>query len=151
MTHPGFSSHFFGFKDGTCSAAVPFMGDRSTAASGQDIRDRAFAFACRVVNFCDQLHRNGGVGRLMAPQLLNCSTSVAAMLEEARAAESRRDFVSKCCIALKECRESHVRLRISEACRVGEASDAGQLVAEANTLVSIISTIVLNTRRNSQG
>ena len=39
---------------------------------GQDIRDRAFAFACRVVRFCQKLYEGGGVGRLMAPQLLNC-------------------------------------------------------------------------------
>jgi hypothetical protein len=30
----------------------------------------------------------------VAPQIVTCSTSIAAMLEEARAAESRRDFVS---------------------------------------------------------
>ena len=74
--------------------------------NGQDIRDRTFAFACRVVTFCEKLYAQGGVARLMAPQLVSCSTSTAAMLEEARAAESDADFLSKTCVSLKECRES---------------------------------------------
>jgi four helix bundle protein len=116
---------------------------------GQDIRNRAFEFACRVVRFCQRLYDGGGVGRVMAPQLLNSSTSVPSMLEEARAAESRRDFVSKCCISLKECRESHVRLRITEACSIGPQDEARALRIEAGELVAIISAIVRNTKRNS--
>ena len=116
---------------------------------GQDIRDRTFTFACRVVKFSQKLYDQGGIGRVMVPQLVNCSTAVPAMLEEARAAESRRDFVSKCCIALKECRESHVRLRVIEACRLGPTDDGRDLVAEANALVAIIGAIVRNTRHNA--
>src|SRR6185295_16592619 len=116
---------------------------------GQDIRDRTFTFACRVVKFCQKLYEQGGIGRVMAPQLVNCSTSVLAMLEEARAAESRRDFVSKCCVALKECRESHVRLRVVHACRLGPLEESRDLVEEANALVAIIGAIVRNTRRNA--
>jgi four helix bundle protein len=117
--------------------------------SGQDIRDRSFAFACRVVEFCHEVYCAGGVGRILVPQLVNCSTSVAAMLEEARAAESRRDFISKCCITLKECREASTRLRICEACRIGPPEKAHDLVQEAGELVSIIGTIVHNTRRGN--
>jgi four helix bundle protein len=117
--------------------------------NGQDIRDRAFEFACRVVRFCQILYDRGGVGRMMVPQLLSCSTSLPSMLEEARAAESRRDFVSKCCIGLKEGRESQVRLRICEQCRLGPAEEARALCAEAREIVAIVSAIVRNTRRNA--
>src|SRR5690349_3388084 len=93
---------------------------------GHNIRERSFQFACRVVTFCERLVQAGGVARLMAPQLLNCSTSVYGMLEEARAAE-RRDFVSKCSIGLKEIREAHGRLRIHVACRIGPPDEAAAL------------------------
>jgi four helix bundle protein len=83
---------------------------------------------------------------MMVPQLLNCSTSPAGMLEEARAAESTRDFISKCCIGLKELRESWTRLRVMEACRIGPNDRARDLVREANKLVSIVTVIVRNTR-----
>jgi four helix bundle protein len=117
--------------------------------TGQDIRDRSFRFACQIVKFCERLYQIGGVARMMAPQLLNCGTALYAMLEEARAAESRKDFISKCSIGLKEIREAHGRLRIHEACKVGPAEEATALRVEANALVSIVTRIVGNTRMNS--
>jgi len=70
------------------------------------------------------------------------------MLEEARAAESRRDFISKCSIGLKEARESHVRLRTCAATGCGPPEEAKYLAEEANEIVAILTTIVQNTRRN---
>ena len=131
---------------------MPSPADRSerppTYEDGQDIRDRAFEFACRVVTFCQRLSDLGGVGRLMVPQLLSCSLSFATMLEEARAAESDADFISKCCISLKECRESWTRLRVCTRCQIGPQADAGVLVQEGNELIAIVTTIIKNKRRN---
>jgi len=119
-----------------------------TFEGGQDIRDRAFEFACRVVKFCQQLSNGGGVGRLMVPQLLDCSLSFATMLEEARSAESDADFISKCCISLKECRESWTRLRVCTKCQIGPQQEAGVLVQEGNELIAIVTTIIKNKRKN---
>jgi four helix bundle protein len=115
----------------------------------QDIRDRAFAFGCQVVTFCQKLYYMGGVGRLMVPQLVSCSLSFATMLEEARAAESDADFISKCSISLKESREAWTRLRVSAACRIGSDTYTGPLVVEANELIAIVTTIIRNKRRNA--
>lgn len=71
------------------------------------------------------------------------------MLEEARAAESRRDFISKCSIALKESREALVRLRICLATVIGPPEEAAALAKEADELVGILTAIVRNTRRNA--
>src|SRR5439155_2247909 len=99
-------------------------GRLSAFEGGQDIRDRTFAFACRVVKFCEKVYASGGVGRIMVPQLVDCASSCATMLEEARAAESTRDFISKCSISLKEGRESWTRLRVYHACRIGPEPEA---------------------------
>jgi four helix bundle protein len=117
--------------------------------NGEDIRDRAFGFACGVVKLCERLYDAGGVGRMMVPQLVNCSTSFAGMLEEARAAESKRDFISKCCIGLKECREARTRLRVCYACGLGPPQQVEELVREARELTSIVGAIIRNTRRNA--
>ena len=116
---------------------------------GQDIRERSFEFACNVVGFCEKLEEGRRVGRLMVPQLLACSLSFPAMLEEARAAESDKDFISKCSIGLKECRESWTRLRVYHACRIGPEPEGRELVREANELISIVTAIIRNTRRNA--
>ena len=119
-----------------------------TFEDGQDIRDRSFEFACRVVGFCEELEYDRRVGRLMVPQLLSCSLSFATMLEEARAAESDADFISKCGIALKECRESWTRLRVCKKGTFGPAEEVGELVQESNELIAIVTTIIRNKRRN---
>jgi len=115
---------------------------------GQDIRDRAFEYACRVVDFCQLLSDGGLVGRLMISQLLNCSLSFATMLEEARGAESDADFISKCSVGLKECRESWTRMRVCRKCKIGPAQEASALVQEANELIAIVTTIIKNKRKN---
>jgi four helix bundle protein len=117
---------------------------------GQDIRDRAFEFACEVVQFCDELMRRRGAGRVLAPQLIRCGTSIGANLEEARGGESRRDFISKCSISLKEARESHFRLRVAHRCRFGDVTKAAALLKEAGEIAAILGAIVRNTRGNAR-
>ena len=114
--------------------------------NGQNIRNRTFEFACNVVTLAEGLLARYGAGRIMATQLVNCSTSAAAMLEEAKAAESRRDFVSKCSIALKELREAWVRLRICARTQRRFKAELDQLVSESNQLVAIVTAILRNTR-----
>jgi len=118
---------------------------------GQDIRDRTFEYACDVVRLCEALYERGGVGRLLVPQLVNASTSCASMLEEARAAESDADFISKCGISLKECRETWMRVRVCLRRGFGPPDETRRLVQEGNELVSIITAIIRNKRRNAPG
>ena len=116
---------------------------------GHDIRVRTFEFACQVVEFCKKLYVQGGAARQVAPQLINCATAVAAILEEARGAESRRDFISKCSIGLKETRESHVRLRVCHRTSLGPPDEAAALADEARQIASILGAIIRNSRRNA--
>jgi len=84
----------------------------------------------------------------MVPQLLNCSLSFATMLEEAPAAESDADFISKYCIGLKECRESWTRMRVCQKCRKGPPAEAQALVRESDELIAIVTTIIKHKRKN---
>ncbi len=85
----------------------------------------------------------------MTWQLIASATSAAAMLEEAKAAESVRDLISKCSISLKEARESWVRLRICAETSEHATRKAAALAAEASEIVAIVTTILHNTRRNA--
>jgi len=107
--------------------------------SGDDIRDRAFRFACDVVELNDSLGLRGAA-RDLTRQLLRAGTSVGANLEEADAAQSRPDFISKCTIALKEARESHYWLRLLRAS--GKMPEHDRLLSDANELVAILTAIV---------
>jgi len=59
----------------------------------QDIRDRTFAFACRVARLCLDLSPRPGT-RGIVEQLLKSGSAIGANLEEAKAGSSKRDFVT---------------------------------------------------------
>jgi four helix bundle protein len=106
---------------------------------GDDLRERAFRFACDVVALSDATSRHRNGARDLMRQLVRAGTSIGANLEEADAAQSKPDFVSKCTISLKEAREAHYWLRILKA--TGKA-EADRLLGEANELIAILTTIV---------
>jgi four helix bundle protein len=76
-----------------------------------ELSDRLLQFAARVGKVVDALP-NTRLGRHIAGQLVACGTSPAPNYEEARAAESRADFVHKLKIVLKELRESRCWVRL---------------------------------------
>jgi four helix bundle protein len=70
-----------------------------------DLGDRLLDFAANVVEFIEALP-NTRTGNHIANQLLRSGTAPLAHHAEAQAAESRRDFVHKMRLALKELRET---------------------------------------------
>src|SRR6476660_7760531 len=51
---------------------------------------------------------------VLSKQLLKSATSIGANVEEAGAAQSKKDFIAKMCIASKEARETKYWLRLLE-------------------------------------
>ena len=57
----------------------------------QNIQDRSFEFALRIVRLHDYLNTKRGAARIIARQVLKSGTSVGANLEEASGAQSKAD------------------------------------------------------------
>src|SRR5947207_12454749 len=110
----------------------------------QSIQDRSYEFACRVIRLVDYIARKSLVMRTIARQLLRSATSVGANLEEASAAQSKPDFISKCSISAKEARETRYWLRLLTACKLVDPKRLSLLVMEAGEIVAIVTTIVKN-------
>lgn len=108
-----------------------------------DIRERLFVFACDVARIAQNLHTRGGIGAALSPQLVNAAVSAAANAEEADDGSSRRDFLAKERIVLREIKETRLRLRVLQALDVLAESEE-QLVDESTQLVRIVSTIIRN-------
>jgi four helix bundle protein len=87
----------------------------------------------------------------VARQLVRASTSPAACYAEACHAESRRDFVHKMRVCLKELRETAVWLRL--AARERPAGSLDTLTHECSELIAIfvasVKTAEANTHRQS--
>jgi len=70
-----------------------------------DLQDRLISFAARVINVVEAMPSNR-IGNHVASQLVRSATSPAPNYGEAQSAESRKDFVHKMKVALKELRET---------------------------------------------
>lgn len=113
-----------------------------------DLEDRLIRFGAAACRLCATLPDNP-LGRLVSLQLIRCSTSPFANHGEVQAAESRRDFIHKLQICLKELRESRAWLKFIVA--MGLASDDAavpSLIEESRELISIFRASVSTARRN---
>jgi four helix bundle protein len=115
---------------------------------GSELRERVFEFACAVVELHRLIYRREPSLRSTSFQAANAAGSVGANLEEADAAQSRADFISKCTISLKEAREARYWLRILNRTLSGSRRIA-PLVNEATEIVAILTTIVRKTKERS--
>ena len=99
-------------------------------SGAEELRGRAFRFACQIIIFCRRLMPRGPVQKHIAVQLVMAATSVGANLEEAR--------------------ESHYWLRIIQATEQDLKVDVQPLLGEANEFVAILTTLVRTARSNSK-
>jgi four helix bundle protein len=129
----------------------PDLQFRSSMEKPFDIRERTFIFACDVVGFSRVLANRGFVMRRLAGQLVDAGCSIGANAAEAPGAQSKPDFITKNCIALKEAREARFWLRVIIATEPQVAPTAKPLLDEVNQLVAIIYTIARNARAKKQG
>ncbi len=112
----------------------------------KDIVLRTFDFAVLIIQLCVKLDERPGVGRVLMSQILRAGTSVPANVEEAQAAQSKADFVSKMSIALKEARETHLRLRLLAPTRVIPADELKSLIQEADEIKRVLGAIIVSTK-----
>ena len=78
--------------------------------SENKIAEMSFDFAIAIIALYKQLVEKKEF--ILSKQLLRSGTSIGANVEEAIAAQSRKDFISKMAIASKEARETRYWLRL---------------------------------------
>lgn len=115
-----------------------------------DIEERTFQFGVRTVKLCRYLEGKSWINSTLGKQILRCGTSIGSNVEEAQAAESRADFISKNNIALKEARETHYRLRLLAAAEIIPQSRLQPILDESVELKRILGAIVIATKRNAK-
>ncbi len=113
------------------------------------VQEKSFAFALRIV----KLSRHLQLDRrelILSGQFIRSGTSIGANIEEAIAAQSKRDFLAKMSIAMKEARESHYWLRIVCESGLANSPEVTTLLQECRELMNLLSSITLTTRQNLQ-
>jgi four helix bundle protein len=105
-----------------------------------DPQNRLIDLAVRISKVCDSLPSTRA-GKHVAVQLVRCGTAAAPHHAEASAAESRKDFVHKLRLCLKELRETMTWLSYLQRLGIGEQTDRA---------IAIIYTSVRTATRNDR-
>jgi four helix bundle protein len=106
---------------------------------GDDIAARLVALAVAVIKIVDALP-DTVAGKHVGGQLLRCGTSPGANYEEARGAESRRDFLHKLGITLKELQETRYWLLVVSGAGLVPGTALKVALSEVDELCRIIGT-----------
>jgi len=117
------------------------------AVNADEVSDRLLEFAVRIGKLIDALP-DTRLGRHIAGQLVRCGTSPAPNYEEARAAESRADFVHKLGICLKELRESRFWIRLTIKAELLPQARMVELLDECSQLCNIIGRSIVTAKGN---
>lgn len=123
---------------------------RLRSSKGENIRERTFCFGVRIVKMVNRLPRTTA-GFALGNQVIRSGTSIGANVEEADAAESRRDFIHKMKIALKEAQETRYWLRTIIESELLTDEETQALLKECDEIVRVLHTIITNTIKMSQG
>lgn len=108
---------------------------------GSDILDRLLTHAVGITRLWNDLPRNKATTHI-ANQLLRSGTAAAPNYAEARAGESRQDFVHKLGIVLKELNESLVWLEMLRRMNAAPISSLKPLLEECDQLCRIIAASI---------
>ncbi len=103
------------------------------------IATKTFDFALSIVNLFVELKKENEF--IISKQILRSATSIGANVEEAIAAQSRKDFIHKMSIASKEARETKYWLRLLDKSDLTSISLSNHLV-EIEHIINIITKII---------
>ena len=111
------------------------------------VSDKSFDFAVRVVKLyrylCDEKKEY-----VLSKQLLRSGTNIGANIREALHGQSKKDFISKMSISLKEANESLYWIELLQAAEILNESESKSIHNDCNEIVSLLVSIIKTSRRN---
>ena len=113
------------------------------------VGDKSLAFAKRVAK-CYRHLRDKKRETVMSKQLLRSGTSIGANVREGLYAQSRKDFISKLNIALKEAGEKDYWLDVIHSADYFTDDEFNSLKADNDELLRLLISIIKKTKDNSE-
>jgi four helix bundle protein len=110
--------------------------------SNSIVARKSYAFALEIIAIYKYLVTDKKEF-VLSKQILRCGTSIGANVHEAISSESKRDFVNKLSIALKEAKETSYWLNLLNDSGYISLEQFGNLNTTCNELIKIISSIIL--------
>ncbi len=114
----------------------------------KDLENRLVNFSSGAIGLANNL-KGEKSAKVLAEQLIRSGTSSALNYGEAQNAQSRKDFVSKVSIVLKELRETHINLKIIKQSELYLDEDQIEILLKENDELLAIFTATLNTTKKN--
>jgi len=115
-----------------------------------DLEERLINFAVEIVGIVETMP-NTKAGNHLSGQLIRSGTSPALNYGEAQSGESRKDFIHKMKISLKELRETFVCLKIIFRSKLFKSEERMNLIMkENNELISIFVKSISTAQKNNE-
>ena len=110
--------------------------------------EKSRKFAIRIYNLykhlCDDKREY-----VLARQLLRSGTSIGANLTEAQYAISRKEFIAKAQISLKECAETEYWLDLLKETQLLTQSEYDSLITDCKELLRLLISIIKTTKSSN--
>lgn len=110
------------------------------------IQQKSFQFSLKIIELYISLKREKEF--VLSKQVLRSGTSIGANIEEAIAAQSKKDFIHKMSISSKEARETKYWLRLLQKSNL-TTIDMSLYLSEIEDIVNILSSIVKTSRQRA--
>ena len=111
------------------------------------IIDKTYKFAVRIVKL-NQFLCNEHKEYNLSKQIVKSGTSIGANTEEANSGQSKKDFISKLSIALKEAKETHYWLRLLHDTDYISKQMFDSQIHDCDEIIMIINKILITSRKN---
>ena len=109
------------------------------------VKEKSYDFALRIVQLSQKLKDNREY--VLSKQILRSRTSIGANIEEADGAFSKKDFIYKMQIALKEAKETHYWVRLLRDSNYVRKQDAESLLEDCNNLIYLLTAILKKSKK----
>ena len=111
------------------------------------VKEKSFAFAKRVVNayryLCEEKNEY-----VLSKQFLRSGTSIGANIAEAQFASSKKDFLNKMYITLKECAETLYWMELLYSCTYLAENEYGSLQTDCEEIQKLLIAITKSAKSN---
>ncbi len=115
-----------------------------------DLEDRLIEFSVLIIEIINEMS-NTKAGNHLSGQLVRSGTSFSLNYGEAQSAESRKDFIHKMKVILKELRETFVCLKIIHRSKLYKTENKIiKAKKENNELISIFVKSIETAKKNLQ-
>ena len=115
-----------------------------------DLEERLINFSVLIIEILNEMP-NTKAGNHLSGQLIRSGTSVSLNYGEAQSGESRKDFIHKIKVVLKELRETFICLKIIQRTKLYKSEKKMQkALKEDDELISIFVKSVETAQRNME-